>query len=90
MISMTTIDFKRVTKKVVENIATKIRCNFCNKIIKGHIESDDKEYGVWYIYEGGEVSFNFGYGSSFDGDYPGHTHICDKCAEKFIFKRDKK
>jgi hypothetical protein len=74
---MTTIDFKRVTKKTVENIATKIRCNFCNKIIKGQLLP-----GNFYTYCGGEVKIDYGYGSKYDGCTFGKIHICDKCAMK--------
>jgi len=74
---MTTIDFKKVTKRVVENIPIKIKCNFCNKIIKGQLLPPN-----FYTYCGGEVTINYGYGSRYDGSTFGKIHICDKCAEK--------
>ena len=75
--NMAIIDFKRVTKKVVETIATKIKCNFCNKCIKIFGADCDSAF-----FAGGEVNISYGYGSKYDGCVFGKIHICDKCAEK--------
>jgi len=70
----------------IVNVPIKINCDFCNKNIKTTIVKDYKGKELTYShYEGGEVSFNFGFGSEFDGRCPGKTHICDKCAKKYLF-----
>lgn len=65
-------EYKEITVKQEE--IKDIICNACNKSIY------ENKFGS---IDGCKMSFDFEYGSAYDGDlYIGH--LCDKCYEEFI------
>lgn len=84
---MAILKFKKVDRIVVECLPLEIKCDFCDEIINGQHDNSLDEHKENYFYEGGEVKFEFGYGSKFDMCTPRKIHMCDKCAEKIIFNR---
>ena len=74
---------KKYTEKreyMLVKTPVKIECDFCHKSIK--------QYNP-FQFAGGELNLAFGYGSKYDGAILRDVHMCDKCADKHLFKKVK-